>query len=1075
MKPSLSIKVLLRTPFKTLLTFLILVAASFALFSRVSEYSVIKREMKRATGYYRGVCALDTGVPNTADRSPYSQIHETDVRPPALTITQIEDFASLPQVTSTDIRYMTAGISDIYRRIDMTGESSYNYTARFVMEGTFSESKYIDESSPNINSFDLKFTDCELLAGDPSILLGKSRIAVMQVYAEEGISVGSTVGIGGGWGADRAYYYISNNPFGERFVNNLNVGSRYLLIGRWEPKIAEFLLAGGLIYSLPRYIMLGDNDTLEYCDSFWPLDGKPENYLETEEFSRVREIIEITNNDLKTFDIVYTTDMLAIPRFTEGKMAIAEGRALNKEDLGSNYCVVSNVFLKMNKLKLGDKIKMGLCTKLLEQHWGMGAVACIPERYSSPAEDVELEIVGVYIDTDGAMDRAAYMYWCYSPNTIFVPSSLLPIDPPQDHKIYPGEFSLVIGNARKIEAFLEIAEPMAEKQGLSLRFNDGGWSHVSRNIRVSSQMSLVTTTLFVIASAVALLIAVYLFIGRGKREYAIMRALGTSSSMAKSALYLRIGILSALALPMGAAMGLIYTSRTVSAALADIASAVVADYVPDASIHTGVIIACILGEIIFLSMLIILMLRRLDHIRLLELLQGDGGGRGRKQRTSAGTFERASIAQNQHEIPAEIPVSEEPMGEPVSEEYMRADLMKPAGSRADVKKPEGGRYGAVRHVARYIVRHMGRMGWKTVLPILLAIIFPGATGFFAIMQLSYENLFKCIEIKSYITNISSDSVIAAEESDLIRNPYYQGVFDAYCNGIISEPMIVTNDLNRFAQGDVSVQYADGYDSLTIPSGKNQCFVGNELAKVLGLAPGDEISLIGSDRLRVLLMIYDGQEFEDQIEQNSISYKVIGVVTTQNAIANRSIISPAGRMAEKVYGGVFLMEYGEFTLADNEMADELREFSEMLVNRSLRYSQLATYTMDTTELDNITRIMRLLKLLFPIAVAASIFIVFISSGLMILQLSKEAAILRVLGTSKKRTRCMLALEQIILCITGLCTAAAGLAFYNRELFVNAASTLVLCSGSYFLACALAVSLASVIVTQNRVLELLQTKE
>jgi hypothetical protein len=85
LKPSLSIKVLLRTPFKTLLTFLILVAASFALFSQVCEYAVITREMKRATGYYRGVCALDTGVPNTADRGYYSQIHETGIRPPTLT------------------------------------------------------------------------------------------------------------------------------------------------------------------------------------------------------------------------------------------------------------------------------------------------------------------------------------------------------------------------------------------------------------------------------------------------------------------------------------------------------------------------------------------------------------------------------------------------------------------------------------------------------------------------------------------------------------------------------------------------------------------------------------------------------------------------------------------------------------------------------------------------------------------------------------------------------------------------------------------------------------------------------
>jgi len=1046
--------------------------------------------MKRATGYYRGVCALDTGVPNTAERIWYSQIHETDIRPPALTSAQIEDFKSLPQVTFADIRYMTAGISDRYNRIDLDNESSYNYTTRFVMEGTFIG--YSDTPEPYVDMIDLKFTDCKLLTGDPIILQGESNHLKVQIFAEEGITASRGTDVGGI--QYRTFYNIADNPYGRKFANNLNIGSRYLLIGRWEPRILKFLLSGGWNYGVYRYILLGDQDTMKYCDSFWSLDGKPENYLETEEFTRVREIIEITNNDIKAFDIVYTSDMLAIPRFAEGKMAISEGRSLNKEDLGSNHCVVSQVFLKTNELKLGDKINMGLCTKLLEQHSGMGAVACVPERYSPPVRQVELEIVGVYYDTDGATERDAHMYWSYSPNTIFIPTSLLPIDPPQNHKIYPGEFSLVIDDARQIEAFLEMAEPMAEKYGLSLCFSDGGWTGVSRNINVSSQMSLVTTALFVAASSIALLIAVYMFIGRGKREYAIMRALGTPSSTAKRALYLRIGILSALALPVGAATGLIYTSRSVSSALVDITSEVAAGYVPDASIPMWVIVVCILGEIIFLSMLVFLMLRRLDNIRLLELLQGD---MGRKQRTSSRTSAGTAAAKKQYEMPSEMHVSGEPQresvsGEPEFKEYTRvdvmipavvgADIMKPAGGRVDVMKPAYGRYGAARHVTRYIIRHMGRMGWKTVLPILLAIIFPGAMGFFAIMRLSYENLYNNTEIKSIMTNISSDSAIAAEDSDLTRKAYYQGKFEVLCKGSIStirgSNMIVTNDLSRFVQGDISVQYADGYDSLTIPRGKAQCFIGNELAKALYLTPGDEISLIGFYRWRGLLMAFGEQgkeELERQIEQSFALYKVVGVVTTQDETVNWSIITTGGRMVENIYGGKFMMDYGEFVLADNEKADELRKLSENLVYKSYRFSQDATYTIDTTELDNIIRIMKLLKLLFPIALAASILIVIVSSGLMILQLAKEAAILRVLGTSKKRTRCMLALEQVILCTTGLSVATAGLAFYNRELFVNAAGTLALCGGLYLLCCALAVALASVIVTRHRVLSLLQAKE
>lgn len=1074
MKASLSIKVLLRTPFKTLLTFLILTAASFALFSQVCERAVVTREMKRATGYYRGVCALDTGVPNTADRVWYSQMHETGIRPPALTKKQIEDFKLLPQVTSTDTRYMTAGISDRYTRISLSEDFSYNYTTRFVMEGTFLG--YSDTPESNGYKLDLKFTDCKLLAGDPFLLKGMSDHLKVCVWAEEGAALDDVFGVGGWF---RLFHSISNNPYGRKFADSLTVGSRYLFIGRWEPMALDFILnknAG--MYGVYRYIALGDQDTMEYCDSFLSLDGKPENCLETEEFSRVREIIEITNSDLKTFDIVYTSDMPAIPRFAEGKMAIAEGRALNKDDQGLNHCVVSQAFLKTNELKLGDKIKMGLCTKLLEQHSGMGAVACIPERYSPPAEEVELEIVGVYYDTDGALEREANMYWCYSYNTIFVPSSLLPVDPPQDHKIYPGEFSLVVGDAQKIEEFLKMAEPLAKEHGISLRFDDGGWTQVSRNISASSQMSLITTSLFVIASAIALLIAVYLFIGRGKREYAIMRALGTPSNRAKRSLYLRIGILSVLAIPVGAAIGLVDTSRSVSAALADIASAVTADYVPDASIPTGVIAACVLGEIIFLSLLVIIMLRWLDHMRLLELLQGDRGRKQKKQKTPA--------VQKQHGIQAEMPVSGEYMppkvtmpegGMPAADERETEGGM-PA---AELKKKGGGRYGAAQHVTRYIIRHMGRTGWKTALSVLLAIIFPGAMGFFAIMRLSYEDLYKNIEIKSIITNMSSEFAGDADDSDLIKKSYYQGLFKVYCNGTLEKPetlcdMIITNDISRLAQGDISVQYADGYGSLTLPGDKAQCLIGHELAKALNVKPGDKISLLGERRWMPLLAYYEemGQE-KQKLEEFGVIYTVIGIITTQNATVNWGVIAPAGRLAKDVYGWAFLIDYGEFVLADNERADELRELSESIVYKSYRFSRDAAYAMDTTELENIIRVMKLLKLLFPIAVAVSIFIVIVSSGLMILQMSREAAILRVLGTSKKRTRCMLALEQVILCITGLSLAAAGLAFYNRELFVNAAGTLTFCGGLYLLGCAMAVSLASIIVTRHKALELLQVKE
>ena len=84
-------------------------------------------------------------------------------------------------------------------------------------------------------------------------------------------------------------------------------------------------------------------------------------------------------------------------------------------------------------------------------------------------------------------------------------------------------------------------------------------------------------------------------------------------------------------------------------------------------------------------------------------------------------------------------------------------------------------------------------------------------------------------------------------------------------------------------------------------------------------------------------------------------------------------------------------------------------------------------------------------------------------------------MRILGTTKRRSRCMLAIEQICLCILGLVIAGIGLAIYDAGLFTRSADTLILCGGLYNVACALAASTTAAMATRRKALELLQVKE
>jgi len=115
--------------------------ASFAVFSRVSDYAITSRELDRAAAFYRGVAILNPGVPNTRQSVFLSMAHSTA---PTLRGEFIDAFAALPYVSSVDRRYMTSGVSDRFMRIDFemtdirfspwTPTGPYNHTNRFIVE-----------------------------------------------------------------------------------------------------------------------------------------------------------------------------------------------------------------------------------------------------------------------------------------------------------------------------------------------------------------------------------------------------------------------------------------------------------------------------------------------------------------------------------------------------------------------------------------------------------------------------------------------------------------------------------------------------------------------------------------------------------------------------------------------------------------------------------------------------------------------------------------------------------------------------------------------------------------------------
>lgn len=1011
MRKSMILKTLFRSLWKTILTFLFIIAASFALFSQVTNYAVTTREITHARSFYKGVAALDNTVPNlqlqglgnVADDVTYETKNH-----PWPTEEQIEEFSSLPGVSLAETRYMTAGRVEDYKRvIDENG--TWAYRGRFVIEGTYAG--YEDGPYNNPDLMNILLEDVRVLAATDDKIAFEKQARIMAVASD-----------------DQTYY---ENPHPRSFFEKLKKGSRCIVTGRYSDK-----------YGMEKG--LGEK-------AFQVIDGLGEQYLKTEECTYQKGLMEAINQDIYTYDFVYTSDMRSIPRLNEHGMAIIKGRPLVKED--TDACVVNELFLEAYNLSIGDKIHVELGDRLFHQDFDMGgALAVDAGTLSNFVDTAELEIVGAYQDVDDSGAQMFESQWCYTKNTIFLPSALLPVEVPAGFEPCVGEFSVFIEKADDIEAFQEKAKPLAAEMGVSMRFSDGGWLSVKDSFEAGQRMALLTAVLSFAGAMLALFLAAYLFIGRSKKSYAILRILGVPGKTAQNSIVFPLCILSALAMPVGGLAGLFYTSKTAAKALGDLASSAPEDYIPDTTLPAGAVVLCLFFELAFILGITLFFLYKMKKMPPLELLQ-----EGAASPTTPFCVTKGAMVS--------IPV--------------RLDITK-LSSAGEIQIPIHRKYTVMRQVMAYIVRHMRRGAGKTAVSLILAVVLASGVGMFALARLTYQDTFQKMDVKGRALNFSSSSVMELSKSDLLDDFYCYNSLGVRVNDLEQNvSMTFTNNLERFLAGDYTVIYAAGYDesSLNASTGTGLlCLVGETLAEELDVRPGDQVALL-SDALYSALSgtIKNQEELLVSIDRKTRSYTIAGVIKSDRESVKNSMFAALNKASEDVYGQPFPFGYCEFTLADNERLGELDTLLEDQKNREKMYAPTASFSINGTGLGNIKRICKLLDSLFPIAVAATLLIGLFGPSLVILQSAREAAFLRVLGVTKKRARCMLVFEQVILCIAGIVLVAGVLALCSPGLVIRSIKTLAFCWTLYFLGSVCGTFLAAVQVTRHKLLELLQVKE
>ena len=403
-------------------------------------------------------------------------------------------------------------------------------------------------------------------------------------------------------------------------------------------------------------------------------------------------------------------------------------------------------------------------------------------------------------------------------------------------------------------------------------------------------------------------------------------------------------------------------------------------------------------------------------------------------------------------------------------------------------------YGAsIRFSLRYIRKRIFRSLGKSGLTVLFALLLLVAVGQLKAVQQAYADVFSNTLITSrFVGGPQLTQAKAIGNTSYVTDPYYISAKQVDLN-FVQADFIITNNISRFGGEEPDITYAEGYDETCLDMLNENLIVGAALMAQLGIELGDTVViaspgfLAGQNRLYIIKHRGEFPEdtatdheilelYRDQIaaSMESLTHKftVAGAVSSQSGSYDKMVFSP-GSAAVAWLGLQAQLDMAEFTLADNSLADEYRAYCDTLRGGSATGS--VTFIMDTSKLESPRNALSLLAALYPAALAAALLIGAFLCCLTVLQSSKEAAIMRVLGTTKRKTRIVMSLEQCLLGVAGLVLGGAVLLAVNGQAMRAVSGQMLLFAALYFGVVLASAVICSVLATRRSALELLQVRE
>ena len=1066
----------LRKPFRSLLLLILLGLISFGFMTKAVGFILIQRETGVLGSYYRSIGVLENVNDSThwwCNPSKSACINVKD--PQAGDVSAgIDLIQTSPLIAYGDPREIVSGVM-----LQTYNENRIDSNATTLMEAL------PPEYWPNTHTYDLWFS------GD---LIDKEEVKTWAKLPENQKTVGYYLkfNIDTLLAAHPEYakqgsmvallFMFEGHESAIPSIQAMQVGRRYFIRGwddigfqldfSWENAHYAYLQIKPLDDGQLWYIPIAKGASIDLSDPV---------------LAPFKNEIDVLNENLHTLNIIATADQSAMPKMQEASRTyyLTAGRWLNHQDdlAGNKVIVIPEEFARIRGFEVGNEIQFTF-RPLTDTFCGLirDGVDSLNWR-SYPTYQDTFMIVGLYNSTNN------WAIFSYIPT-----SSLRPgFASATQNQFRYEEYSFVLDSSRHETEFVQAYKDRLQELGISLTIleNNGPayWAAVDP-IRRSSSADLLVFCLLLV---VALIMAVFLYVMARKRDYAILRALGVPKKQANRQLMLPLLLLGEIGILLGGYPAWNYALTQAKATISTLPTP--AGVSPSADISPFLLGGLCAAIFLLLALITWLGVLLLAHKPVYELLQGETSQNKRNQKRTRNSAINQPIPSINSSLPGTLDIPGSTRQGPAANQVDLAARRKYTPSS----------------LLRYAIHHMLRSRLKSFLTLAVALGFMLAAGW--ILQTMERSQLEVDRLYD-TTVVEADIVLADPSSSGGDMPgrgtgfVYLKTIDSVLNSGFVQSSVLEADTAWFKiKNLVSLDVIPGNFQVYAYDSPEAFYSGLADPGSLIFASGWDMKLFaeprGIEEIRKdgLPALFPASMLEqlqlnvgDTIQitgQSSSTYPcvIVGQYSGGRSTASHSNIIPWKNAAvnpiliplsvlEAMDGSQTKFTVAHFSLDPKKNRDlpQLREDMEKVMDV---YGGKLRFIIWDEELRivlaQLEKNISLLKVLYPVVIAVSVLIGAGLCFLLLLQTTREAAIMRVLGTTRTAVRLALIIEPLILSIIGV---IIGLGI-SRPLWVSSdlvAAGPLLTGASLYLAGVLAGLVTGAIsVTNIKPIELLQVKE